>query len=207
MRLLASLFTAILMTSTVISAQESPASTSPSGPPGPAPQAPAPPPAVPSPAPDTPRLTLPVSIERIRKELEKKPVRPLFGLRETPTFRIEVQERNRLQDLVASLDFRGGPVPAGGLYAAEMQRVMFPSASNPLRQPFAAFNQPELLTILIQTIAGKYLAGRAINAITNAEQAAAEEAARQELRRTIRLYCAAQPNGGAGIDICTAPPP
>jgi hypothetical protein len=158
-------------------------------------------------SPDAPRLTLPVSIDRIRKELEQKPVRPLFGLRETPTFKIEVQERNRLQELVASLDFRSGPAPAGGLYAAEMQRVMFPSVSNPLRQPFAAFNQPELLTILIQTIAGKYLAGRAVDAITNAERAAAEEAAREELRRTIRLYCAAQPNNGAAIDICISPPP
>ena len=206
MRLLASLIVAIVLSSTgAAAAQEPPpASSSPAGVPGPASPSPA---SASSPAQDAPRLTLPVSIDRIRKELEKPPVRPLFGLRETPTFRIEVQERNRLQDLVASLDFRSGPAPAGGLYAAEMQRVMFPSVSNPLRQPFAAFNQPELLTILIQTIAGKYLAGRAINAITNAEQAAAEEAARQELRRTIRLYCAAQPNNGAGIEICTAPPP
>ena len=44
-----------------------------------------------------------------------------------------------------------------------------------------------------------------MNAITNAEQAAAEAAAREELRRTIALYCAAQPNGGAGIEICTSP--
>ena len=151
-------------------------------------------------------MNLPISLDRIRKELEQKPLRPIFTLRDQPTFRIEVQERNRLQELIATLDFRSGPAPAGGLYAAEMQRVMFPSVSNPLRQPFAAFNQPELLTILIQTIAGKYLAGRAINAITNAEQAAAEAAAREELRRTIRLYCAAQPNGGAGIQICMTPP-
>jgi hypothetical protein len=181
-----------------VSAQEPSAPASP-----PAPAAPAPP-AVP-PAPDA-ELNLPVSLDRIRKALAQKPLQPLLGLREQPTFRIEVQERNRLQDLIASLDFRSGPAPAGGLYAAEMQRVMFPSVSNPLRQPFAAFNQPELLTILIQTIAGKYLAGRAINAITNADRAAAEAAARVELRRTILLYCAAQPNGGAGIDICAKPP-
>lgn len=203
MHLFASLFTAILMISMTgsLSAQEAPASTSPPAP-APTPSETPSPAATASPAEDVPQLNLPVSLDRIRRGLEQKPLRPLFGLRETPTFRIEVQERNRLQDLIASLDFRGGPVPAGGLYAAEMQRVMFPSASNPLRQPFAAFNQPELLTILIQTIAGKYLAGRAINAITNAEQAAAEEAARRELARTIGLYCAAQPNGGTAIEIC-----
>ena len=202
MRLVALLFAAILMISVTggVSAQEAPVSST-SSPPSPSPS-----PAASSPAQDAPRLNLPVSIDRIRKALEQKPLRPLFGLREQPTFRIEVQERNRLQELIATLDFRSGPAPAGGLYAAEMQRVMFPSVSNPLRQPFAAFNQPELLTILIQTIAGKYLAGRAINAITNAERAAAEAAAREELRRTIALYCAAQPNGGAGIEICTTPP-
>jgi hypothetical protein len=199
MPLVALLYTALLVMLTTggLSAQEAPAAAPP---PSPSPVAGSPP------SPDTPRLNLPISIERIRKELEQKPLRPVFTLREQPTFRIEVQERNRLQELIASLDFRSGPAPAGGLYAAEMQRVMFPSVSNPLRQPFAAFNQPELITILIQTIAGKYLAGRALNAITNAEHAAAEAAARAELRRTIGLYCAAQPNGGAGIQICMSPP-
>src|SRR5687767_12152495 len=152
MRLVALLYTAILvmLTTGAVSAQEGPVSS----------PAPAPTPssaAAASPAQDTPRLNLPISIDRIRKELDQKPLRPIFTLREQPTFRIEVQERNRLQELIASLDFRSGPAPAGGLYAAEMQRVMFPSVSNPLRQPFAAFNQPELLTILIQTIAGMYL--------------------------------------------------
>ena len=130
-------------------------------------------------------------------------MRPLFGLRETA----DVQNRSAGTQPTAGICLRpsisGAGRPAGGLYAAEMQRVMFPSVSNPLRQPYAAFNQPELLTILIQTIAGTYLAGRAAGAITNAEQAAAEAAAREEVRRTIRLYCAGQPNNGAGIEICT----
>jgi hypothetical protein len=155
---------------------------------------------------DAPQLNLPVSIDRIRKALEQRPLKPLFGLRETPTFRIEVQERNRLQEIMSTLDFRGGPAPAGGLYAAEMQRVMFPTSSKPFMQPLAAFSQPELLTILIQTIAGTYLAGRAADAITDADRAAAEAAAKEELRRTIQSYCEAQPNGGAGISICAKPP-
>ena len=82
---------------------------------------------------------------------------------------------------------------------------MFPSVSNPLRQPFAAFNQPELLTILIQTIAGKYLAGRAIGAITNAEQRRRRSGRARGVAAHHSLYCAAQPNGGAGIEICTSP--
>ena len=134
-------------------------------------------------------------------------MRPLFGLRETPTFRIEVQERNRLQDLVASLDFRSGPVPAGGSTRLRCSASCSRRCRTRFVSRYAAFNQPELLTILIQTIAGTYLAGRAASAITNAEQAAAEEAARQELRRTIVVSAPPSRTNGAGIEICTAPPP
>jgi hypothetical protein len=150
---------------------------------------------------------LPVSLDRIRKGLERPPLFPIQGLRDQPTFRVEVQERNRLQDILSTLDFTGGPTPAGGLYAAEMQRVMFPSVSNPLRQPFAAFNQPELLTIIIETLTGTYLVKKAASAITKADRAAAEAAARDDLRRAVLQYCAGQPNGGAGIAICENPPP
>ena len=148
---------------------------------------------------------LPVSLDRIRKALEQQPAKPLLRLPDTPTFRIEVQERNRLQELLSTLDFRAGPTPAGGLYAAEMQRVMFPSVSNPLAQPYAAFNQPELLTIIIENLVGKYLIGKAFGAITAAERERAEAAAREEVRQTIAQYCAGQPNNGAGIKICTNP--
>ena len=147
--------------------------------------------------------TLPVSLDHIRKALEQQPGRPILKLPDQPTFRIDVKERNRLQDLLATLDFRGGPTPAGGLYAAEMQRVMFPSVSNPLVQPYAAFNQPELLTIIIENLVGKYLIGKAFSAISAAERERAEAAAREEVRQTIAQYCAGQPDGGAGIKICS----
>jgi hypothetical protein len=162
----------------------------------------------PSPSPNlTPAFDLPVSLDRIRKELERPPLFPILDLRDQPTFRVEVQERNRLQDILSTLDFSGGPVPAGGLYAAEMQRVMFPSVSNPLRQPYAAFNQPELMTIIVETLAGTYLVKKAVAAATKAEREAAEAAARDDLRRAVLQYCAGQPNNGAGIAICENPPP
>jgi hypothetical protein len=177
-----------------------------------APEAPPPAPTAPvqTASPSTnlaPAFELPVSLDRIRKELERPPLFPVQGPRDLPTFRVEVQERNRLQDILSTLDFSGGPVPAGGLYAAEMQRVMFPSVSNPLRQPFAAFNQPELMTIIIETLAGTYLVKKAVASATKAEREAAEAAARDDLRRAVLQYCAGQPGNGAGIAICENPPP
>ena len=81
---------------------------------------------------------------------------------------------------------------------------MFPPVDNPLRQPYAAFSQGELLTILIENLVGKYLGGKAINTISKAERAHAEDAARDEVRQAIKDYCAAQPNNGAGISICSS---
>ena len=198
MRLFALPFAVILMTAGA-AAQEPPAPSASPEPSSPA----ATPQSSGQEAQETTKPNLPVSLDRIRKALEKQPVQLFLKLPDQPTFKVEVQERNRLQELLATLDFSGGPTPAGGLYAAEMQRVMFPSVSNPLAQPYAAFNQPELLTIIIQNLVGKYLIGKAFSALTAADRARAEAAARDEVRQTIAQYCAAQPNGGAGIKICS----
>jgi hypothetical protein len=152
---------------------------------------------------------LPVSLDKIREALQQTPSVPtLRGLNETAHFKVEIHERQQftLDDFIKSLDFKSGPVPAGGLYGFEQQRQMFPASDYPLRQPYAAFSQSELLTIVIENLAGKYLANRAINAVTAAERAHAEAAAREEVQRSIAEYCAAQPNNGAGIQICAISP-
>jgi hypothetical protein len=189
MRLLSLLFTAILVAAPALGEQTG-ASPPQDG------AAPPPKDAVP--------LNLPVSVDRIKEALQQKPLFSLSTIDERPTFRVQIRERMKLDELIASLDFKAGPVPAGGVYMAEQQRIMFPSVDNPLVQPLAAFNQGELLTILVENLVGKYLGGRAINAVSNAERAHAEAAAREEVRAAIHDYCAARPNGGGGITICSS---
>ena len=164
-----------------------------------------------SPPPDTPApatssdengLNRPVSLDKIKGALEQTPTISFRTLDERPTFRVMIRERQRLDELLATLNYKAGPTPAGGVYGYEMQRQQFPSVDNPLRQPYAAFNQPELLTILIENLVGHYLGGKAINAISAAERAHAEGAARAEVRQAVTEYCSAQPNAGAGILIC-----
>ena len=148
---------------------------------------------------------LPVSLSKIREALETTPTLSLRTVDERPIFRVQIRERQRIEELLATLNFKAGPVPAGGVYMAEQNRIMFPAVDNPLRQQFGAFNQSELLTILIENLAGKYLAGKATSAISKAERANAEAAAKEEVRAAVSQYCSAQPRDGAGIRICDTP--
>lgn len=153
---------------------------------------------------ETQSFDLPVSIDKIKEALEQAP-KPTLKMTETrPTFRIQILERQKIEELLATLNYKAGPTPAGGVYWNEIQRQMWPSVDNPLRQPYSAFNQGELLTILIENLVGKYLVDKGANALKGVARERAESAARTEVRQAIRDYCAAQPNGGAGIQICTS---
>jgi hypothetical protein len=189
MRLLSLLFTAILVAAPAHGQQtgSSPAQDAAAAPPQ-----------------DAAALNLPVSVNKIKDALEQKPLISLSTIDERPTFRVQIRERMKLDELIASLDFKAGPVPAGGIYMAEQQRVMFPPVDNPLVQQYGAFNQGELLTILVENLVGKYLATRAMNGVSRSERAHAEAAAREEVRSAIHDYCAVRPGGGAGIAICSS---
>jgi hypothetical protein len=156
-------------------------------------------------SPDEHALNLPVSLDKIKEALEQTPAISFRTLDERPTFRVQIRERQRIEELLATLNYKTTPAPGGGLYGYEMQRQMWPSVDNPLRQPYAAFNQPELLTILVENLVGHYLADKVKGAITTAERAHAEAAARAEVRQAVSEYCSVQPNGGAGILICDNP--
>src|SRR4051812_28332614 len=148
---------------------------------------------------------LPVSLSKIREALQTKPMLSLGTLDERPIFRMQIDERQKIEELLATLNFKAGPVPAGGVYMAEQNRIMFPPVDNPLRQQFGAFSQSELLTILIENLVGKYLGGKAVSAISKAERSNAEASARDEVRSAIAQYCGSQPRAGAGIQICDTP--
>ena len=149
-----------------------------------------------------PESTLPVSLEKIKQGLLQTPVISLRTLDERPTFRVQIRERQKIEELLATLNFKTGPTPAGGLYMYEQQRQMFNPVDRPLMQPYAAFSGPELFTILIENLVGKYLGGKAVNAVSKFERARAEANAREEVRAAVEQYCNAQPNAGVGLQIC-----
>jgi hypothetical protein len=148
--------------------------------------------------------TLPVSLEKIKQGLEQTPAISLRALDERPTFRLQVRERQKIEELLSTLNFKAGPVPAGGIYMAEQQRLVFNPVDRPLMQPYSAFSGSELVTILIENLVGKYLGGKAVNAVSKTDRARAEASAREEVRGAVEQYCNAQPNAGAGLQICSS---
>jgi hypothetical protein len=169
---------------------------------------PSPPAAPASTEPDaTPAATrdLPVSLVKIRDGLARTttPGFLLKGVEDTPTFRIEILERRKIEELLSTLDFKSGPKPPGGVYAYEQQRMLFPAVDNPLAQPYAAFSPGELAVVTVESVAGNMIGARYVaKALKSAFRSYQVEAARAEVERAIAEYCASKPNGGAGIEMC-----
>jgi len=141
---------------------------------------------------DATPLNLPVSVDKIRQALEQPPAPPLRGLDEQPTFRVEIRETQRLEELMQSLTFDTGPVPPGGVYGYDQQQSIWSKQQHPEMQPYGAFSQGQLLTIALENLLEKYLAAHIGHAIADSQRAAAEAAAREEVRRALDAFWAAQ---------------
>src|SRR5262245_29910722 len=201
MRLCALLFTAILVAAPV-RGQQPPASSSPDAQAAEQERIAAPQPVSPTQA--TEPANLPVSLEKIKEALQQSPGVPMLKIDERPTFRVQIRERQKIEELLSTLKFKPEPTPAGGIYMQEQNRIMFNPVDHPTMQPLGAFNQGELLTILIENLIGHYLGGKASDAISKAERAHAEAQAREDVRLAVTDYCNAQPNAGAGLQICSS---
>lgn len=156
---------------------------------------------------DTQPGDLPVSLDRIRAGLKRQATDSLLLRAEIPPdFRIRILEQQKIDDMLSKLDFKrlSGPTPAGGLYGYEQQQRLFNSVDHPLVQPYAAFSGGELITIAIQNLIGRYLGGRLVNAITDADRRRAQRQAREEVDLAIANYCAAR-RDRAEIQLCMSP--
>jgi hypothetical protein len=134
-------------------------------------------PALPQDAAPAAPANLPVSLDRIRAALERSPVDPLRKpLLPRPNFRVEIRERQRFEELMATLDFRSGPVPPGGLYGFEQRaRLSSPWGSQPI------------ISVDLFSIGRLFGSG-----LSNARRARAEAAAREEVKRALDEFWLAQ---------------
>ena len=136
-----------------------------------------------SPPQDAPSSDLPVSVERIRELLARTPAESvLVGLDRQPDYKITVEERRFLKDILESLDVKTGPSPPGGLYAYEIQQQVWNTRNSPLARPYAAFTSGELAQVTMTSILGKLVANYLSHAVLNLSRAEAENMAREEVR-------------------------
>lgn len=146
----------------------------------------------------------PVSLDRIRNGLKRAERQSILRtLNARADFVVHIEEQAHIDELMKKLDFKTGPAPAGGLYAYEQQRRLFNPVSRPLQQPYAAFSGGEFITIALENILGRYLAGKAVDAISSNDRSRAASEARREVDRAIAEYC----NGRSDaylIQICNA---
>jgi hypothetical protein len=147
--------------------------------------------------------TLPVSVERIRAALALTPDTPLVRwVNERPDFSTGVEERLTLEKVFEGLDYSKEPVPAGGLYAFEQQRLLNPPNHRPAARPWGAFNSGELAQVAATSTLNALLARYLTRSFRNAFGSDSQGVARQEVERAIVDYCANRPGGGQAIVIC-----
>jgi hypothetical protein len=140
-------------------------------------------------------LQVPVSLDRIREALaQPPPAEPLKGLNEQPTFRLQVQERQKFELLMEKIRFEGGGGPEvfGGRANYDMQRLLFPPVDNPRVQPYGAFNTGEILTLAAEAAAAKLVATRVSQVFSGLLGRQTEQEAREEVARALAAFQAAQ---------------
>ena len=92
------------------------------------------------------RSGYPVSLDRIREGLRRaQNQRLLRNLQLQPTFKVSIEEQDRINRLMSKIEVpKPGPQPGGGWYGYEQQRRLFNPTDRPLQQPYAAFSGGQL---------------------------------------------------------------
>jgi hypothetical protein len=125
----------------------------------------------------------PGSVERVRAALARPPSSYTLTIRK-PDFSMEIRERRPLQEV---FDTPPWAVPAPGWRPPAVATTAFGSI------PIASV---DLLAV------GGFIA----RSVKDARRSRAARDASEEVGLAIASYCAAQPNAGAGIQICTTSP-
>ena len=135
-------------------------------------------------------LDVPVSLDKIRGALAQQAPETLKGLNEQPTFRLEVKEHQRFEQLMDKIKFEGGggPEVAGGRANWEMQRLLFPPVDNPLFQPYAVFSTSQVLTLAAEALVEKLVVEKMAHVFGDMLRAQAEREAREEVARNLASF-------------------
>jgi hypothetical protein len=129
---------------------------------------------------------LPVSLERIRVALSREP-RLIIAVRREPDFRVKVEGREPF-DMFSPTFNLGLPPP----YWSPAHHQLLTGV--PALMPTSTMINLDVLGLIKGLVSGAIRERR-------------ENSAREEVKQAMDEYCAAQPNGGAGVAACVAAAP
>ena len=140
---------------------------------------------------------LPISIEKIQKALQEK---PLIVLKEPdlnsdsglPTFRIGIEGQKITIDEILGPDYLRGPVPAGAMTHQEFLNMVTPKDV----QGYAAFSNKQAATVALTSFAMQWALKTALQAFHDAKDARAKEAARKEVEEALEALRRARREAG-----------
>jgi hypothetical protein len=135
----------------------------------------------------------PDSVERIRAALTRPPSR-LTLVERPPDFTIHVEERRPLQDI-----FYLPPWASPEFFFAGYTK---PSVFAPIEGLKGGFSNPGI------SLPGRSsdVLGPTQSLVSGMARTVRVNGAQREVQRTLAEYCAAQPNGGAAIAVCSSLP-
>lgn len=133
---------------------------------------------------------LPVSLERIRRELERPVAQEVLRLPTTPTFTVIIEERlPLLSDFFGGEDWTFGPAPAQGMSHREFLDLVTPQYA----RPYASSVNGDLVQLLATSFATAYALQSGSNAVRSWLKARREAEAKREVEETLRQIRAQAP--------------
>ena len=140
---------------------------------------------------------LPISLERIQKALEHKPLIVVRDPDSTsdsglPTFRVDVQGQKLTIEEILGPDYLRGPTPAGAMTHQEFLAMVTPKDV----QGYAAFDNKQAATVALTSLALQWALKEALGAFHSAKDARAKEAARREVQEALEALRKARREAG-----------
>jgi hypothetical protein len=122
---------------------------------------------------------LPVSLDRIRRELSRPPAIRLYG--ERNVYRVEIIGRKPTIEDILGPDYLKGPVPAGAPTHQEFLDLVTPKDF----RGYAAFSNREGMTVAATSLALQWALQKAIHKFETAKHEREKEAARKEVQEAL----------------------
>lgn len=144
---------------------------------------------------------LPVSIERILRELERAPAIVMPdpngpNRADLPTFRIAIEGQKLTIEQILGPDYLRGPAPAGAMTHQEFLNMVTPKDV----QGYAAFTNAEGITVALTSLALHWALKSALERFHEARDARAKAAAKKEVDDALEALRKARLAAGLPVD-------